>query len=114
MMGCEGEMSCGGKGFFLCCKKELELTDEQIKALKSIKMDFLKGELKKEADLKIAQLELRSLMDEEASLKEIEAKLKSAHKLKTDLKLSHIKAVREAKALLTPEQKEKVKKCHEM
>jgi Spy/CpxP family protein refolding chaperone len=114
MMGCEGEMNCCKKGFFLCCKKELELTKKQVKDLKSIKMDFQKGKLMAEANLKIAQLELRSLMHEDdASIKDIEAKLKEAAKLKTDMKLSHIKAFRKAKALLTPEQLEKMKKHHE-
>lgn len=115
MMGSEEKMGCCMREFFLCCKKELELTDEQVKSLKSIKMDFLRSKLKKEADLKITQMELEALMDEdEASLNEIESKLRSVEKLKTDMKISHIKAFREAKALLTPEQKEKMKKCHEM
>jgi Spy/CpxP family protein refolding chaperone len=75
-------------------------------------MDFMKGKFKAEANLKIAQLELKSLMHEDdAPIKDIEAKMKAAAKLKTDMKLSHIKAFREAKALLTPEQMEKMKKC---
>lgn len=116
MKMCKEEgMGCCMREFFLCCKKELELSDKQVNDLKSIKMDFLKNRLKTEADLKIAQLELKSLMDEDkTSLKEIESKLRSVEKLKTGLKLSHIKAFREAKALLTPEQMEKMKKCHEM
>lgn len=114
MMGGEGEMGCCKMEFFLCCKKELELSDKQVKDLKSVKMDFLKSRIKKDADLKIAHLELESLMDEEASLKEIETKLKAVGKLKTDMKLSHIKAFRKAKALLTPEQLEKMKKYREM
>jgi Spy/CpxP family protein refolding chaperone len=115
MMGCQEEMGCCKREFFLCCKKELELSDGQVKALKSIKMDFLKGKLRKEADLKIAHLELKALMeDDTASLKEIEAKLKSVEKLRTDIKLSHIKAFRESKALLTPEQTEKLQESSEM
>lgn len=112
MMGGGQGMGCSKEGFFLCCKKELELSDKQVKELKSIKMDFRKSKIRKEADLKIAQLELKSLMHEvKASIKDIEAKLKAEAKLKTDMKLSHIKAFRKAKALLTPEQLEKIKKC---
>jgi Spy/CpxP family protein refolding chaperone len=108
MMGGEEEMGCCQGGFFLCCRKELELSDDQVKALKSIRMDFLKGKLKKEADLKISQLELKALTDDDgASLKDIEAKLRMVEKLKADMKLSHIKAFRDAKALLTPEQETK-------
>ena len=114
MMGCGDKMGCCQKDFFICCKKELELTDKQVKDLESIKMDFLKGSFKAEADLKIAQLELKRVMhDESASLKDIEAKLNSVAKLKTDMKLSHIKAFRQAKALLTPEQVDKLKKMCE-
>ena len=115
MMGSEGEMGCCKGEFFLCCKKELELSDEQVKALKSIKLDFLKGKLRKEADLKIAHLEFKALMeDDKASLKEIEAKLKAVEKLRTDMKLSHIKAFRESKTLLTPEQMEKLQESRGM
>jgi Spy/CpxP family protein refolding chaperone len=106
---------CGKMGFFLCCKEELELTDEQVKSLKSIQMDFQKGKIRAEADLKIAQLELKSLMkDDKASIKDMEAKLKAEAKLKTDMHLSCIKAFRKAKALLTSEQQEKVNKCRGM
>jgi hypothetical protein len=111
MMGGGEKMGCCQKDFFICCKKELELTDKQVKDLESIKMDFMKGSFKAEANLKIAKLELKSIMhDENASLKDIEAKLKSVASIETDMKISHIKAFRQARALLTPEQLEKLKK----
>ena len=89
----------------------MELTDKQVTDLKSIKMDFQKGKIRAEADLKIAELELKSLMhDDDAPIKDIEAKMKAAAKVKVDMKLSHIKAFRKAKALLTTEQMEKMKK----
>jgi Spy/CpxP family protein refolding chaperone len=49
--------------------------------------------------------------DDKVSLKDIETKLRFGEKLKTDMKLSHLKALRDAKLLLTPEQKEKMMKC---
>jgi hypothetical protein len=110
-MGDCGGMGCCKKDFFLCCKKELELSEKQVTELKGLKMDFQKGKIRAEADLKIAELELKDVMhDDDAPIKDIEAKLKAAAKLKTDMKLSHIKAFRKAKALLTPEQMEKMKK----
>ena len=113
MMGEKG-MGCCEKEFFLCCKDDLGLTDKQMEALKGIKMGSMKNEIKMGSDLKIAELELKSLMeDEKATLKDIEAKVRSVEKLKADMKISHIKAFREAKALLTPEQKEKMMKCHQ-
>jgi len=114
MMEGEEEMSGCKAEFFLCCKKDLGLTDKQVEALKGIKMGSIKNEIKMGSDLKIAQLEFKSLMeDEKATLKDIEAKLRAVEKLKVDMKLSHIKAFREAKVLLTPEQKEKMMKCYQ-
>ena len=117
-MGCSKkgmEMGCCKMEFFLCCKKELDLTDKQVESLKTIKMDFMKTKIKMESDLQIAHLELKALMeDDKVSLKDIETKLRFGEKLKTDMKLSHLKALRDAKSLLTPEQKEKMMKCHEM
>jgi Spy/CpxP family protein refolding chaperone len=114
MMEGEKGMGCCEKEFFLCCKDDLGLTDKQVEALKGIKMGSMKNEIKMGSDLKIAQLEFKSLMeDEKATLKDIESKLRAVEKLKVDMKLSHIKAFREAKALLTPDQKEKMMKCHQ-
>jgi hypothetical protein len=111
MMGCRDGIGCCQKELFICCEKELGLTDKQVKDLQSIKMDYSKGSYHTEADLKIAQLELKVLMqDDNTSLKDIEAKMNAIAKLETDLKLSCIKACRQAKALLTPEQMEKIKK----
>jgi Spy/CpxP family protein refolding chaperone len=115
MMGHGEGMGCCQKGFFLGLKDELELTDKQVQDLQSIKMEFMKGKFRAEADLKIAQMELKGLMqDDNASLKDIETKMNAVAKLRTDMKLSHIKALRQAKALLTPEQKAKLKKSDDM
>jgi len=115
MMGEKEEMGCCKMEFFLCCKDELGLTDKQIESLKSMKMDFMKTKIKMGADLQIAQLELKALMgDDKVSLKDIEAKLRAVEKMKTDMKITHLKAFRDAKALLTPEQKEKMMKCDKM
>jgi hypothetical protein len=115
MMGEKEEMGCCKMEFFLCCKDKLGLTDKQIESLKSIKMDFMKTKIKMEADLQIAHLELKALMvDDKASLKDIEAKLRALEKMKTDMKITHLKAFRDAKTRLTQEQKDKIMKCDKM
>jgi len=115
MMGEKEEMGCCKMEFFLCCKDKLGLIDKQIESLKSMKMDFMKTKIKMEADLQITHLDLKALMsDDKASLKDIEAKLRAVEKMKTDMKITHLKAFRDAKALLTPEQKEKMMKCDKM
>ncbi len=42
-------------------------------------------------------------------MKAVEASLKKAESVRTDLKLSHIRAREEIKAILTPEQRKKLK-----
>ncbi len=121
MMGCCGEgmkgemMGCCKKEFFLCCKEKLELTDEQVKSLKSIKMDFMKADIQKEADLKVAELELKELMAaDKMDMAKVEKMIKDIHMMKAEKKIAHLKAFEKAKGILTPEQLKKQKEQHEM
>lgn len=113
-MGMMGQkMHCCKREFFLCCKEGLELTDEQVTSLKSIKMDFMKGEIQKEADLKLAELELKELMSaEKLNMVKVEKMIKNMHAMKAEKKIAHLKAFEKAKTILTPEQMEKKKEHH--
>lgn len=109
---CE-KMHCCKREFFLCCKEGLELTDEQVTSLKSIKMDFMKGEIQKEADLKLAELELKELMSaDKLDMPKVERKIKAIHGMKADKKIAHLKAFEKAKGVITPEQMQKQKEHH--
>ena len=111
MMG-EKEQCCR-REFFLCCKEQLELTDEQVTSLKSIKMDLMKGEIQMEADLKLAELELKELMSaDKLDMPKVEKKIKAIHGMKADKKIAHLRAFEKAKGILTPEQMEKRKEHH--
>jgi len=113
MMG-EG-MGCCKKGFFLCCKDKLELTDEQVASLKKIKMSFAKANIQRDADLKIAELELKELLGaDKMDMSRVEKKIKSMANMKAEKKISHLKAFEAAKKVLTEEQLGKMKKCHKM
>lgn len=114
-MGSGMMMGCCKKEFFLCCKEKLELTDEQVKSLKSIKMDFIKADIQKEADLKIAELELKELMAaDKMDMAKVEKMIKDIHMMKAEKKIAHLKAFEKAKSILTPEQLKKQKEQHEM
>jgi Spy/CpxP family protein refolding chaperone len=121
MMGCCGKgmmgdkMGCCKKEFFLCCKEKLELTDQQVASLKSIKFDFMKGNIQKEADLKVAELELKELMSaDKLDMTKVEKAIKNIHMMKAEKKIAHLKAFERAKSILTPEQLEKQKEHHKM
>ncbi len=88
----------------------LDLSDKQKEALKAIKIRVTKETIRRRADLEIGRVELRELLDKDpVDMKAVEANLKKAEGLRTDLRLSHIKALQEVKAQLTPEQRAKLK-----
>ncbi len=88
----------------------LGLSDKQIDALKAIRNRVAKDTIKKRADLQLARVELREMLDKDSvDMGAVEASLKKAEAVKTDLHLSHIKAMEEIKAILTPEQRKKFK-----
>lgn len=88
--------------------KEIGLTPEQIGKLKSVQLDFKRAEAKMEGEVKIADLELEALLDDEkTNLSAIASKVDQLKKAEGALLLTGIKSQREAMALLTPEQREK-------
>lgn len=88
--------------------KEIGLTPEQIGKLKSVQLDFKRAEAKMEGEVKIADLELEALLDDEkTNLSAIASKVDQLKKAEGALLLAGIKSQREAMALLTPEQREK-------
>ncbi|MEW6248139.1 MAG: hypothetical protein AB1555_15710 [Nitrospirota bacterium] len=91
--------------------KEIGLTPEQIGKVKAMQLDLNRSRARKEADIKIATLELHALLEEEeeeqADLSAVQAKVDQLEKAEGALLLAAIKAERDAMAMLTPEQREK-------
>lgn len=95
-------------------EKELGLTAEQVTKLKGIQLNLDKARIKAEADIQIAERELRALTDDEKSdLGTIEAKLKQSEDLQVGLRMTSIKTRRDVMGLLTPEQRAKENSEHE-
>lgn len=95
-------------------EKDLGLTAEQVTKLKEMQLNLDKTRIKSEADIQVAERELKSLTEEEKSdLGAIEAKLKQSADLQVALRMVSIKARRDVYALLTPEQRTKEKTEHE-
>jgi protein CpxP len=95
-------------------EKDIGLTADQVAKLKEMQLNLDKTRIKTEADIQIAERELKALTDDEKSdLGAIEAKLKQSESLQTGLRMTSIKVRREVLALLTPEQRAKEKAEHE-
>lgn len=95
-------------------EKDIGLTAQQVAKLKDIQLNLDKTRIKAEADIQVAERELKALTDEEKSdLGAIEAKLKQSEDMQVALRMTSIKTRREVLGLLTPEQRAKEKAEHE-
>jgi periplasmic protein CpxP/Spy len=95
-------------------QKDIGLTEEQVKKLKAIELDFDRAWIKSEAEIHIAERELLALVEnEKTDLSTIEAKVKQSGILEVGLRMVAFKARHDALAVLTPEQREKGKAAHE-
>lgn len=124
-MGAHGSMGGHGKSMMhnstgqliqhlLKNEKDIGLTAEQVTKLKEMQLNLDKTRIKTEADIQVAERELRALTeDEKSDLGAIEAKLKQSSDLQVGLRMASIKARRDVYALLTPEQRAKEKTEHD-
>jgi Spy/CpxP family protein refolding chaperone len=88
--------------------KELGLTDKQTEQIDGLSLNHRKAVIKLEADLKIAEIEFRDMMEGNPSEADVRKKAKALSQLKEklqDLRLDHMLAVRK---VLTPEQQKKL------
>ncbi len=95
-------------------EKDIGLTVDQVLKLKDLQLNLDKVRIKAEAEIQIAERELKALTDNEKSdLAAIEAKLKQSEDQQVALRMASIKTRRDVMAILTPEQREKEKAEHD-
>lgn len=95
-------------------EKDIGLTADQVTKLKDIQLNLDKARIKAEADIQIAERELKALTDNEQSdLAAIETKLRQSEDLQVGLRMTSIKTRRDVMGLLTPEQRAKEKSEHD-
>jgi protein CpxP len=104
----------GGSGHLLhrllTHQQELGLTQEQITKIRSVALQQDRERIRAQADVQVADRELRSLMwDEKTALTDLEAKVKERVALEAKVEVMDIKARRAVLELLTPEQRDKLK-----
>jgi periplasmic protein CpxP/Spy len=94
--------------------QDIGLTAEQVAKLKDMQLNLDRVRIKTEADIQVAERELKAMIEEEKlDLGAIEAKLKQSGDLQVGLRMTSIKARRDVYALLTPEQRAKEKSEHD-
>ena len=92
----------------------LNLDEQQKASIGEIRSRMMKETIRRTADMRIAQIELKDLLSQDpVDMKAVEAKVKQLEAMRTEMQLSHIKAMEECKAKLTPEQRKKLREMIE-
>ena len=88
--------------------KALGLDEKQKDAVQAIHFRARKDMIRLNADRQIAEIELREILSKDpVDLKAAEAAVKKIEGMKSEMKITHIKAKEEIKSNLTPEQRKK-------
>ena len=93
----------------------LGLDDNQSTDVKSILQKLQKSMIKKRADIEVAEIELKEILEKDSvDIKTAETKVKQSASLKTEAAMMHIQGIEDLKAKLTPEQKKKLAEMMQM
>jgi Spy/CpxP family protein refolding chaperone len=96
--------------FYLILANELSFSEEQVKQLQSIRSECEKNGVMIKARIKVGELELQELLNQsELDTGKVDAKIKEIGEIKIENDINDIHAMIDAKSVLTPEQKEKLK-----
>jgi Spy/CpxP family protein refolding chaperone len=91
-------------------KDELGLSPDQVQNLQRLRGDFQREAIRRDADLRIAQMDLATLLERDpVDLGQVEVKVREIERLRTDLRLARIRAIEQGKAQLTAEQRAKLR-----
>ncbi len=95
-------------------KAGMSLTADQEQKLRALKTAYKKDRIKTKAEVQLASIDLHEVLkDEKASLADIEKEFNALHALKTKLYMASIKAKRDAKGVLSEEQRARMDTIHE-
>jgi Spy/CpxP family protein refolding chaperone len=95
-------------------KEGMAITDDQATKLQTIKTNFEKTKIKMKADMQLTSLDLHELLrDDKGDLGAVESKLKNLYEIRAGLYLASVKAGRDAKSVLTDEQRARMKAVHD-
>ena len=103
-------------GLALRHRQAIGLTPAQVDSLRKLGTDSKRDAIKREADRRLAELDLRTLMmpdpadaNKPRDLSKIEAKVREIEKLRADGRVAQIRTMEQSRQVLTPEQREKLR-----
>jgi Heavy-metal resistance len=98
--------------FMLRHREKLGLSAAQVKSLEQLRNGFQKESIRRDADLRVAEMDLNGLLGaEKVDMPKVEAKVREIERIRTDLRLARIRTIQKGKEVLTADQR---KKLHEL
>ena len=89
-------------------REALGLSADQVRKLEQVRDGFQRQSIRNDADLRIVELDIAALLENEpVDLAKVEAKMREGEKLRTDLRIARVRAIEQARGLLSAEQKKK-------
>jgi hypothetical protein len=90
-------------------RDQLGLSQDQVRKLEQLRHDFERESIRRDADLRVAEMDLASLTEaSEIELGKVEAKVREIERLRSDQRLARIRAIQKAKEELTADQRKKL------
>ena len=95
--------------FILRNREKLDLSAAQVKNLEQLRNDFQKESIRKDADLRVAEMDLNGLLvAEKVDMAKVEAKVREIERLRSDLRIARIRTIQKGKEVLTADQRKKL------
>ena len=95
--------------FILRNREKLDLSAAQVKSLEQLRNDFQKESIRKDADLRVAEMDLNGLLAaDKVDMAKVEAKVREVERLRSDLRIARIRTIQKGKEVLTADQRKKL------
>jgi Spy/CpxP family protein refolding chaperone len=95
--------------FMLAHRDELGLSAQQVQALDALRADFQREAIRREADLRIAEMDLTALRRPGVvDMARVEAKIREIERLRADLRLAQVRTIEQGRGQLSPDQRERL------
>ena len=91
-------------------RAELGLAAAQVGALERLRTEYQKEAIRAEADVRIAETDLRALLAADpVDVARVEARIREIEKRRADLRVARVRAIEQGRAQLTADQREKLR-----
>jgi hypothetical protein len=96
--------------FMLRNRDKLDLSAPQVKNLEQLRDDFQKESIRKDADLRVAEMDLNGLLNAtKVDMAKAESKIRQIERLRGDLRIARVRTIEKGKELLTADQRKKLR-----